>query len=214
MERESALLTGESGILLVAFRLAPSADLANDLLRRVRENVANETNELMWGSPGTLMAARLMLDWTGDCRWREAWEESADALLARRESDGLWTQLLYGHTDRILGPVHGYVGNVLALGQGLEARARAALQRTSNRLLARFAVVEDGLANWPPTVSEPLVHRTGVVRCAVVPRRARDGRIRRRVPRRGAAPRRRGAHVAGRASRRRARLVDLPRHRG
>ena len=59
VERESALLTGESGILLVAFRLAPSADLANDLLRRVRENVANETNELMWGSPGTLMAARL-----------------------------------------------------------------------------------------------------------------------------------------------------------
>lgn len=164
VERESALLTGESGILLVAFRLAPSADLANDLLRRVRENVANETNELMWGSPGTLMAARLMLDWTGDLRWREAWEESADALLARRESDGLWTQLLYGHTDRILGPAHGYVGNVLALGQGLEARARAALQRTSNHLLARFAVVEDGLANWPPTVSEPLVHRTGVVR--------------------------------------------------
>ena len=164
VERESALLTGESGILLVAFRLAPSADLANDLLRRVRENVANETNELMWGSPGTLMAARLMLDWTGDGRWREAWEESADALLARRESDGLWTQLLYGHTDRILGPVHGYVGNVLALGQRLEARARTALQRTSNHLLARFAVVEDGLANWPPTVSEPLVHRTGEVR--------------------------------------------------
>ena len=74
----------------------------------------------MWGSPGTLIAARHMLDWTQDARWREAWDESAMALLARRDSDGLWTQQLYGHTDRVLGPVHGLVGNVLALGRGLD----------------------------------------------------------------------------------------------
>ena len=39
----------------------------------------------MWGSPGTLIAARLMLAWTGEDRWRAAWNESADALLARRD---------------------------------------------------------------------------------------------------------------------------------
>jgi len=163
-ERESAFLTGRSGILLVAFRVAPSRDLADELHGLVRANLANEAEELMWGSPGTLVAARLMLDWTSDARWQQAWDESADALLLRRAPDGLWTQLLYGHVDRILGPVHGLVGNVLALAQRLDAPRRAALQASANDVVARFAVVEDGLANWPPTESEPLVHRTGEIR--------------------------------------------------
>lgn len=164
-ERDSALLTGLAGMLLVAFRISPKRALADELHRLVRANVANETDELMWGSPGTLVAAHLMLDWTGEKRWREAWVESADALLERRDSDGLWTQVLYGHTDRILGPAHGFVGNVLALGQRLDARRRAALHRQANVVLARFAVVEDGIANWPPAEGESLVHRrTGQIR--------------------------------------------------
>ena len=164
-ERDSALLTGLTGILLVAFRIAPHRALADELHQRVRANVANETNELMWGSPGTLVAAHLMLQWTGEKRWREAWDESAAALLGRRDPDGLWTQVLYGHTDRILGPAHGFVGNVLALGQRLDTRERAVLFERSNEVLARFAVVEDGLANWPPAEGDSLVHRrTGQVR--------------------------------------------------
>ena len=164
-ERDSALLTGLAGILLVAFRIAPHSALADELQRLVRANVANKTDELMWGSPGTLVAAHLMLQWTGEKRWREAWDESADALLQRRDSDGLWTQVLYGHTDRILGPAHGFVGNVLALGQRLDTRERAVLFERSNEVLARFAVVEDGLANWPPAEGESLVHRrTGQIR--------------------------------------------------
>ena len=77
---ESGLLTGEAGILLVAWRLAPSDEHADELLARVRANVDNEAEELMWGSPGTLIAARAMLEWTGAERWREAWNESAEAL--------------------------------------------------------------------------------------------------------------------------------------
>ena len=69
----------------------------------------------MWGSPGTLIAARAMLEWTGDERWREAWNESADALLARRNDDGLWVQRMYGQELRGLTPPHGLVGNVQAL---------------------------------------------------------------------------------------------------
>ncbi len=55
--RESSLLCGETGILLVAWRLAPSAELADILLERVRANVTNEADEVMWGTPGTLIAA-------------------------------------------------------------------------------------------------------------------------------------------------------------
>ena len=95
--RESSLLCGETGILLVAWRLAPSAELADILLERVRANVSNEAEEVMWGTPGTLIAARAMLEWTGDERWREAWQESADALWSRRGKDGFWVQRLHGH---------------------------------------------------------------------------------------------------------------------
>ena len=163
-ERDSALLTGLAGILLVAFRIAPRRALADELQRLVRANVANETDELMWGSPGTLVAAQLMFHWTGEEGWREAWDESADALLERRDSDGLWTQHLYGYTDRILGPAHGFVGNVLALGQRLDARRRASLHRRANEVLARTAVVERGLANWPPVADEALANKRGEIR--------------------------------------------------
>ena len=48
---------------------------------------------------------------------------------------------------------------------GLGTSERAALFERSNEVLARFAVVEDGLANWPPAEGESLVHRrTGQIR--------------------------------------------------
>jgi Lanthionine synthetase C-like protein len=148
----SALLMGESGLLLVAFKLARSEELADRLHARVRENVDNEAIEIMWGAPGTMLAAREMLDWTRAERWAEAWRESAESVWRSREADGLWTKRLYGTTNRSLGPPHGVVGNVIALLQGgdlLEADRRETLERETAAVLARNAVVEDGLANWP-----------------------------------------------------------------
>lgn len=161
---ESSFLCGETGILLTAYRLAPSGGLADALHHRVRENAGNEANELMWGSPGTLVAARLMLDWTGDSRWREAWNESADALLARRGADGVWTQRLYGYVERSLGPAHGLVGNVLALGQLLDNDRLAALLAETEEVLVRSAVVEGGLVNWPPSAGGQLENKRGQIR--------------------------------------------------
>jgi lanthionine synthetase-like protein len=148
---DAGLLSGETGILLVAWQLAPSDDLADALYAHVRANVANETDEVMWGTPGTLIAAATMLEWTGDERWRTAWNESAEALLARRDADGLWPQRLYGAEMRRLDPIHGAVGTVQALSRLLEPDRRAALERETASVLARTAVVEDGLANWPYT---------------------------------------------------------------
>ncbi len=161
---ESALLSGEAGILLVAFRLEPSRELADDLHERVRANVANEADEVMWGSPGTLLAAERMLEWTGDERWRHAWNESADALLARRDPDGLWTQRLYGITERFLGPVHGLVGNVFALARLLDQARRGRLLHETADVLTRTAVVEDELASWPPVDREGLGNSRGEIR--------------------------------------------------
>lgn len=143
---EASLFCGETGPLLVAWRLEPSWELAGALGQRIRENVHNEADELMWGAPGTMLAAQIMLRWSGDERWEEPWRDSASALRARRDADGLWTQRLYGHIQRHLGPAHGLVGNVHALLAGEDDES---LRRETAAVLAREAVVEDGLANWP-----------------------------------------------------------------
>jgi lantibiotic modifying enzyme len=162
--REAALLTGEAGILLVAWRLAPSDSLADDLFALVRANVDNEAEEVMWGSPGTLIAAQAMLEWTREERWREAWEESAEALMSRRGDDGLWVQRLYGQELRSLTPPHGLVGNVQALLPLLDRQRGSALKREAGSVLAENVVLEDGLANWPPRPRPELPGPDGQIR--------------------------------------------------
>ena len=169
---ESALLTGETGILLVAWRLDPSRELEQDLLARVHQNVDNEADEVMWGTPGTLLAARAMHAWVGSDTWRDARAKSAEELWCRRDADGLWTQQLYGETSRGLGPVHGVVGNVLALRDALDSGRRDLLERETAAVLAREAVVENGLANWPTTAGGDLATEDGEIRlqwCAGAP---------------------------------------------
>ena len=147
----ASLLMGESGILLVAWLLAPDDALADDLHAHVLANRDNEADEVMWGAPGTMIAARMMLGHTGEERWREAWEDSAAALRARREPDGVWAYKLYGNVGRGLGPPHGVVGNVAALLQGGRDEQ---LERETAELLAARAVHEDGAANWPNALGE------------------------------------------------------------
>jgi Lanthionine synthetase C-like protein len=160
--RESSLVCGETGILLVAWRLAPSADLADELLGRIRANVGNDADEVMWGTPGTLLAAEAMLEWTGEERWRVAWRETAEALRSRRHEDGLWRQ--FGGQHTYLGPIHGLVGNVRALSALLDDGERGRLERETAAVLERTAVVEGGLVNWPPGDQPELASRDGSIR--------------------------------------------------
>jgi lantibiotic modifying enzyme len=138
----------------------------------VLANVSNEAEELMWGTPGTLLAAGLMHRWTGEKRWLDASTESAAALWSRRGSDGFWTQRLYRQELKGLTPPHGLVGNVLALRPHLEGRRRHRLERESAAILARTAVVEGDLANWPPRNRPTLSGPDGQIRvqwCAGAP---------------------------------------------
>jgi Lanthionine synthetase C-like protein len=133
---------GECGIALVAYRLTGDAGLADRIHELVVANLGSETNEVMWGTPGTTLVAEAMLAWTGESRWEEAWDTSADRVLAARDKDGLWTQDLYGRTLRFLGPAHGYAGNVRALDN------RGTVEPAD---LSATVLREDGLANWKPT---------------------------------------------------------------
>jgi lantibiotic modifying enzyme len=154
----AALLAGETGALLVAFRLASDPALADDLHALVRANVANPTDDVMWGAPGTLLAALALGEWTGDPRWEEAARETATALRARRGDDLLWRQ---DDDYRGLGTLHGAAGNTLVL---LRLDADDALAAETAAVLARTAFREGGLANWPGSPRPQLA-------------RARDGRI-------------------------------------
>jgi hypothetical protein len=165
---EASLLCGESGILVVTWRLAPSDELADALFARVRANIGNEANEIMWGAPGTMLAARAMHDWTGEERWADAWRESADKLIQARGPDGIWTQrLLGGGLRRLLGPAHGLVGNIVALvggGDLLAPERRQLLEQETAAVLMRTAVVEGELANWPWGEAANLVGDDGEIR--------------------------------------------------
>jgi hypothetical protein len=152
-----SLWMGESGILLVAHTLAPAAWQEERLLAAVRANAQNPTRELMWGSPGTMLAAQVMYGRTGDDRWAAEWRESARWLWEEWRDD-LWAQDLYGRVRRILGPAHGFVGNVFVLGRGdlLDVRRRSDLERRAVAAVAAHAEREGELAQWPPTPESPV----------------------------------------------------------
>ena len=156
--RPGSLMSGETGALLVSFRLTSDRALANDVHALVRGNVDNPTDDISWGAPGTLLAALAMGEWTGEERWDEAAGRSAVALRERRGDDGLWRQ---DDDYRGLSTLHGVAGNTLAL---LRFEADDSVASESVAVLSRHAFREDGLANWPGTPRPQLT-------------RPRDGRI-------------------------------------
>jgi Lanthionine synthetase C-like protein len=141
-----SLWGGETGILVVAAKVgSPVADRER-LRDLVRQNREHSTWELMWGSPGTMLAARA-------CGLRAEWEESARLLWASwDEASDLWTQNLYGKVKQYLGPAHGFAGNVHALRGYVDDDV---LRARVTRLLERTARRQDGLINWPPSMTEP-----------------------------------------------------------
>jgi hypothetical protein len=154
----ASLLCGETGPLLVAFRLTSDPGLADDLYALVRSNRATPTDDISWGAPGTLLVAAALGEWTAEPRWLQEAHETAAALRARRGDDGLWRQ---DDDYRGLGTVHGAAGNTLAL---LRVGTDDALARGTAAVLARHAFRDDGLANWPGSPRPQLA-------------RPRDGRI-------------------------------------
>jgi hypothetical protein len=76
-----SLLFGETGILLVA-RIVGAASADDERLRElVVENERNRTWELMWGSSGTILAAR-------EAGLEEEWRRSAAILVEEWERRG------------------------------------------------------------------------------------------------------------------------------
>ena len=130
------LLMGQTGIQLLAYRLAPdraAADAAADhIADAIIANANHPALELLWGSPGTMHVALTMHEWTGDERWAELFRADAAALVralqpAEHAPCRIWTQDLYGRIGHYLGAGHGFAGNASAL-----IRGRAMLTATTH----------------------------------------------------------------------------------
>jgi hypothetical protein len=156
-------LMGDLPIELMAWAAAPSAARADTLAWLIDSNIDHPACELMWGSPGSLLAATFLHEHTGDARWADLIRRVAAQLRSELQwSDAhgchYWLQHLYGQRCSYVDAVHGFV----ATAHGL-MRARTALaadqwafwQRCIVDTVTRSATHECGLANWRPELILP-----------------------------------------------------------
>jgi len=151
---------GEVGLRLVQWRLTGSAEAGVRLHAAIESNIGHPSNEALWGSPGTMVAAWHLWRATGEAAWRDLylrnvqrqWDTWLDDAAAGCH---LWTQDLYGRVLQYLGAGHGFAGNAhaLLLGAGLlDVGRRQELHRRVVQALSRMAERDGDAANWRPAV--------------------------------------------------------------
>jgi hypothetical protein len=156
-ERASFMM-GDTPILMIAFGEAQTDELETTLAALVAGNLKHPARELMWGSPGTLLAALFLFERTGSQRWAHLFRLTANILWTQLEWSqqhqcAYWTQDLYGQRSAYLGAVHGFVATALPLIRGrhlLDAEDWAAWERCIVNTVQRTADPAGPGANWPP----------------------------------------------------------------
>jgi lantibiotic modifying enzyme len=160
---------GETGIRMALQSVRGSTEnlrALKDCLEGLRES---ETNEMMAGAPGALLAAQILWERTREKEWvpfirgvaqevMDRWEVEADTGLP------LWRQN-YGKPAIYLGAAHGAVGNIFSLLRAGEHLAPALLERVRERaatFVKGAARQTDTEANWAtllhPGQRDLLVH--------------------------------------------------------
>jgi lanthionine synthetase-like protein len=153
-----SLLFGDLGTALLVMRLDPAAAIADQVYARAAANLALPVRELMWGTPGSMIACVHMATMRAEPRWQTLFAAQATRLLGELEETGagpLWTQDLYGRRSRYLGPVHGYAGNMIALMRGWEWLTddqRNTIADAVPRTLAATAHRSEAGISWPAVV--------------------------------------------------------------
>ena len=161
-DRASYLL-GETGILLLDYWCTQRRETAARLEELIAGNIEHPARELMWGAPGTMLAALFLCRFTHERRWSELYVASAGRLHSQLEwspDNRCWyfVQDLYGHRSTYLDAVHGFVATAAVLIQGrdlLEASEWAAWEQCIVETIRATALRQDGLVNWPPLLDQP-----------------------------------------------------------
>ena len=153
----ASYLMGDTPILMLAHGHQPTEELADRLAAQIAGNLDHPARELMWGSPGTLLAALFLHQRTGEARWTELFRETAAKLWSQllwspEHECHHWTQDLYGQRSSYLDGVHGFVATASPLIRGrqlLDAAAWSAWEACIVNTIQRTAVWEGPGANWP-----------------------------------------------------------------
>lgn len=156
-------LMGDLPIEMMAWDEDRAPQRLDRIAALIEDQLDHPALELMWGSPGALLAATLLHERSGDARFADLARRIAARLAEQlRGSDehgrGYWEQSLYGRRSSCLGGVHGFV----ATAHGL-IRARALLGDAAWRFwrehivrtVERTATHDGGFVNWRPELIEP-----------------------------------------------------------
>ena len=137
----ASLLMGDVGVLLLG------GD-SEGLRKRIASNVHLPPKELLWGMPGTMLAALFIGE-------KELYRRQAERLRAAfvdTPHGPLCVQELYGQHHLYLGPAHGFAGHMLAFLHGwqwLDAAQREWVTSAAMRTLSLNARESSDGVNWP-----------------------------------------------------------------
>lgn len=156
IEADASLLMGELPILMLQYSQTPTPAIEARLAELIAGNVNHPARELMWGAPGTLLAAYFLFEFTRNERWAALFRETAAHLWKQLQwSDEhachFWTQDLYGHRVAYLDGVHGFVATASPLIRGRHLLDGADWTRWQDAIantVRRTATWENGKVNW------------------------------------------------------------------
>jgi hypothetical protein len=159
----AAYLMGDLPFELMAFGAQPTHERAALLAELIEGSLDHPARELMWGSPGCLLAASFLHERTGDARWARLFHATAERLWQQllwsdEHQCHHWTQDLYGRQYNFLDGVHGFVATASALIRGrhlLDGDRWAEWQDCIVNTVTRTADQAAGQANWRPMLSHP-----------------------------------------------------------
>jgi hypothetical protein len=166
----ASLLGGDTGLLLLDYALLPNAETAARLEALIAGNLDHPSRELMWGAPGTMLAALFLHQRTREPRWAALYVATARKLWSQllwspEFQCSYWTQDLYSRQFTYLDAVHGFVATAAPLINGrhlLDPGEWDAWERCIVNTIGRTALREGDQANWPAVLfstrpQEPLL---------------------------------------------------------
>jgi hypothetical protein len=154
----ASYLMGDTAIRMMRYLHAGDAEDERELSALLADHADHPARELMWGAPGSLLAAWFLHEHTGESCWAERFRALAADLWQQRAWSPAqhclhWPQQLYGRAATYLGAVHGFASTVLPIVRGfrlLDEDAGSAWRQCIVDTLHRTVEMDHGLANWPP----------------------------------------------------------------
>jgi Lanthionine synthetase C-like protein len=156
----ASYFVGDTPVLMLRHRHGDQA--AGDALEQlIAGNIDHPSRELMWGAPGTALAALFLHERTGEARWARLFRAAMARLRehlrwSEAERCHYWIQDLYGKQSTYLDAVHGFIATGFVLIRGRHLLDdwqdwRGIIATTVERTVSRA----DELVNWRAFLEVP-----------------------------------------------------------